>query len=87
MGRRRRTGEDEAEVPDPKTSLENADPTKKNHGLENANSTKKNHGLRERRTREEAAAQESKRWNLSLKNSSSTWIFFHIHSHHLPLEF
>ena len=36
--------EEEAEVPDLKTSLENVD------------STKKNHGLKERRTREEEAA-------------------------------
>ena len=53
MGRRSRTGEEEAEVPDPKTSLENADQTKKNRGLENTDSTKKNHGLKERRTGEE----------------------------------
>ena len=32
---------------------------KNNHGLENADLTKKNHGLKERRTREEEAAQ---RW-------------------------
>ena len=37
--------EEEAEVPDPKTSLENADPMKKNQGL------------KERRTGEEEAAQ------------------------------
>ena len=49
MGRRSRTGEKEAEVPDPKTSLENADWTKKNHGLENTDSTKKNHKLIRRR--------------------------------------
>ena len=48
MGRKSRIGEpkwEEAEVPDLKTSLENADLTKKNHGLENAYSTKKNHWL------------------------------------------
>lgn len=45
MGRRSRTREEEAEVPDLKTSLENAD------------SMKKNHGLKERRTREEEATQ------------------------------
>ena len=27
-----------------------------------------------------------KKWKLSLKNSSSTWIFFHITSHHLQIE-
>ena len=41
--------EEEAEVPDPKTSLENVDLAKKNHGLENADSMKKNHGLIQRR--------------------------------------
>ena len=56
MGRSK-IGEEEAEVPDPKTSLENADPTKKNQGLENADLTKKNHGLKEKRTGEEEAAQ------------------------------
>ena len=51
--------EEEAE-PDQKTSMENANPAKKNHGLENADSMKKNHGLKERRTGEEEAAQERK---------------------------
>ena len=33
MGRRSRTRVEEAEVPNSKTSLENTDSTKKNHGL------------------------------------------------------
>ena len=40
--------EEEAEVLDPKISLENADPTKKNHELENIDLTKKNHELIQR---------------------------------------
>ena len=48
--------EEEVEVPNQKTSLENIDLAKKNHGLENVDSTKKNHGLKERRTGEEEAA-------------------------------
>nr|POE96658.1 hypothetical protein CFP56_54014 [Quercus suber] len=40
--------EEEAKVPDPKTSMENADLAKKNHGLENADSIKKNHRLIQR---------------------------------------
>ena len=57
MNMKNQKWEEEAEVPDPKTSLENADPMKKNQGLENADLTKKNHGLKERRTGEEEAAQ------------------------------
>ena len=52
--------EEEVEVPNQKTSLENIDLAKKNHRLENVDSTKKNHGLKERRTGEEEAAQECK---------------------------
>ena len=45
MNMKNQKWEEEAEVPDPKTSLENADPMKKNQGL------------KERRTGEEEAAQ------------------------------
>ena len=51
-----------------------------------ADPMKKNHGWR-KEERGRRSSTESKWWNSSLKNSSSTWIFFHIDCHHLQLEF
>ena len=66
------------EVPDLKTSLENADPKKQNKGRRRRRSTGWG---REKEEEKKNRCCESKWWNLSLKNSSSTWIFF---PHELP---
>ena len=61
------------EVPDLKTSLENADPKKQYKGRRRRRSTG---WRREEEEEKKNRRYESKLWNSSLKNLSSTWIFF-----------
>ena len=61
LSRERRPGEEESRAGERRFDEEES----------RADPKKKNHGLKETRIREEGV-QESKQWNLSLKNSSST---------------
>ena len=71
------------EVPDLKTSLENADPKKQNKGRRRRSTGWRREKEEEKKNR----CCESKWWNLSLKTQVPRGFFFHISFHGLQLEF